>query len=51
VPEIGAMTNTSLRWFRQRRTTLDLDAATNVIAFPLPTVPSAQIELALSRAS
>jgi hypothetical protein len=51
VPEIGALTNTSLRWFRQRRTTLDLDAATNVIAFPLPSVPSAQIELALSRAS
>jgi hypothetical protein len=51
VPEIGAMTNTSLRWFRQRRSMLDLDAATNVIAFPLPAVATAQTELPLSRAS
>jgi hypothetical protein len=48
VPEIGALTNTSLRWFRQRRTTVDLDHATNVIAFPLPTMPSAQAEMSLA---
>jgi hypothetical protein len=51
VPEIGALTNTSLRWFRQRRSTLELDAASNVIAFPLPNIPSAQAEMVLSRAS
>ena len=51
VPEIGALTNTSLRWFRQRRTTLQLGADTNVIAFPLPAIASAQTELAFSRAS
>jgi hypothetical protein len=48
--EIGSLTNTSLRWFRQRRSTLDFDAATNVVAFPLPPVNSAQSELPLSRA-
>ena len=48
VPEIGMLTNTSLRWFRQRRSTVDIDAATNVIAFPLPMVPSAQAELSLA---
>jgi hypothetical protein len=48
VPEIGILTNTSLRWFRQRRSTLDIDATTNVIAFPLPTVPSAQAEMSLA---
>jgi hypothetical protein len=51
VPEIGVLTNTSLRWFRQRRNVLDLDATTNVIAFPLPAVATAQTELPLSRAS
>jgi hypothetical protein len=51
VPEIGVLTNTSLRWFRQRRTTLEIDAETNVIAFPLPTLAHAQAELAFSRAS
>ena len=51
VPEIGVLTNTSLRWFRQRRTTLELDADTNVIAFPMPAIAHAQAELAFSRAS
>jgi hypothetical protein len=51
VGEIGALTNTSLRWFRQRRTSIDLDGSTNVIAFPLPTIAGAQSELPLSRAS
>jgi hypothetical protein len=51
VPELGTLTNTSLRWFRQRRPMLDIDPATNVIAFPLPAIASAQAELPLSRAS
>ena len=51
VGEIGALTNTSLRWFRQRRTSVEIDGTTNVIAFPLPTISSAQTELPLSRAS
>lgn len=32
----AAMTNTSLRWFRQRRPSVDLAPDGNVIAFPLP---------------
>jgi hypothetical protein len=32
----AAMTNTSLRWFRQRRPGLDLAPDGNIIAFPLP---------------
>ena len=51
IGEIGALTNTSLRWFRQRRTSVEIDGTTNVIAFPLPTISSAQTELPLSRAS
>jgi hypothetical protein len=50
IPEIGALTNTSLRWFRQRRTVLDLEPASNVVAFPLPNIVQAQAELPLSRA-
>jgi hypothetical protein len=49
--EVGLLTNTSLRWFRQRRSTLNFDAATNVVAFPLPPLNAAQQELPLSRAS
>jgi hypothetical protein len=49
--EIGTLTNTSLRWFRQRRSTIDFDVATNVVAFPLPPVLAAQTELPLCRAS
>ena len=45
------LTNTSLRWFRQRRTPFDIDTTTNVIAFPLPGMVSAQTELPLAQAS
>ncbi len=36
VKEDAILTNTSLRWFRQRRAGIDIDEHTNVIAFPLP---------------
>lgn len=32
----AVMTNTALRWFRQRRAGIDLDGDTNIIAFPMP---------------
>jgi hypothetical protein len=35
VKEEAVMTNTSLRWFRQRRAGIDVDEHTNVIAFPV----------------
>lgn len=35
VKEDAVMTNTSLRWFRQRRAGIDVDEHTNIIAFPL----------------
>lgn len=33
------LTNTSLRWFRQRRAGLDISADSNIIAFPAPPAP------------
>jgi hypothetical protein len=51
VADAAVLTNTSLRWFRQRRPGLDLDARGNVIAFPSPEVPAAQPELPFARAS
>ncbi|MDX2307000.1 MAG: hypothetical protein NW216_02045 [Hyphomicrobium sp.] len=36
VKEEAVLTNTSLRWFRQRRAGIDVDEHTNVIAFPFP---------------
>jgi hypothetical protein len=35
VKEEAVMTNTSLRWFRQRRAGIDVAEHTNVIAFPV----------------
>ena len=35
VKEEAIMTNTSLRWFRQRRAGIDVEDHNNVIAFPL----------------
>ncbi|MBX9684355.1 MAG: hypothetical protein K2X41_11255, partial [Hyphomicrobium sp.] len=32
----AALTNTSLRWFRQRRAGLDISPDSNIIAFPAP---------------
>jgi hypothetical protein len=36
VKDEAVLTNTALRWFRQRRAGVDADEDTNVIAFPLP---------------
>lgn len=38
----AVMTNTSLRWFRQRRPGLDLAPDGNIIAFPLPATQAAE---------
>ncbi|MBS0234396.1 MAG: hypothetical protein JSR99_13035 [Proteobacteria bacterium] len=38
----AAMTNTSLRWFRQRRPGFDLAPDGNIIAFPSPATPAAE---------
>lgn len=35
VKEEAVMTNTSLRWFRQRHAGINVDEHTNIIAFPL----------------
>ncbi|MBA2126205.1 hypothetical protein DLM45_08215 [Hyphomicrobium methylovorum] len=35
----AVLTNTSLRWFRQRRAAFDLAPDGNVIAFPAPPMP------------
>lgn len=51
VTEAGVMTNTQLRWFRQRRPAFDLQAGTNVLAFPSAPVNGAQPELPLAVAS
>ena len=48
VAEEAVLANTHLRWFRQRRPAFDLDADTNVVAFPAaPREPAAQPELPL----
>ena len=48
----AVLTNTSLRWFRQRRPAFELEVGGNVVAFPsVPTAPAAQAELPLAAAS
>ncbi|MEW5964819.1 MAG: hypothetical protein AB1749_14810 [Pseudomonadota bacterium] len=52
VDEDAVLTNTSLRWFRQRRTPLDIAAGSNVVAFPTPVAaPADEPELPLACAS
>ncbi|CAN0180967.1 unnamed protein product [Phaeothamnion confervicola] len=52
VAEEGVMTNTQLRWFRQRRPAFELEQGGNVVAFPsVPQVAGAQAELPLAAAS
>ncbi len=52
VAEEGVMTNTQLRWFRQRRPAFELEVGGNVVAFPsLPAAPADQAELPLAAAS
>lgn len=49
VSEEAVMTNTALRWFRQRRS--EVPAQANVIAFPAPAAPpAAQSELPFAEA-
>jgi hypothetical protein len=53
VEEEATLANTSLRWFRQRRPGFDLEAGSNILAFPTVTPPPApaQQELPLAEAS
>lgn len=52
VSEDAVMTNTQLRWFRQRRPGFELEIGSNVVAFPsVPALPDAQAELPLAAAS
>ena len=45
------LTNTSLRWFRQRRPGMDLAPDGNIIAFPMPPGPEpVEPELPFARA-
>lgn len=49
VAEQAVMTNTQLRWFRQRRPAFELETGGNVVAFPsVPSAPAAQAELPLA---
>jgi hypothetical protein len=47
VSEEAVLSNTQLRWFRQRRADTGTAETTNVIAFPLVSAPPAQAELPL----
>jgi len=47
----AVMANTSLRWFRQRRPAVEIEADSNVIAFPIAAASAAQAELPLAQAS
>jgi hypothetical protein len=51
VEEQALLTNTSLRWFRQRQPGIDIEAGGNVIAFPAKQTPSAEPELPFAQAS
>ena len=52
VQDEATLANTSLRWFRQRRPGFDIEAGSNVLAFPgVPALPAAQQELPLAEAS
>lgn len=51
VSEEAVLTNTALRWFRQRRAGVDVAPGGNVLAFPpSPVPPPAQPELPLQQA-
>lgn len=51
VKEEAVLTNTSLRWFKQRRAGIEVEDHTNVIAFPFPSAQlPAQSELPFARA-
>jgi hypothetical protein len=51
VKEDAVLTNTALRWFRQRQAGVEIGEGSNVIAFPAPSpAPSDQPELPLAAA-
>lgn len=46
------LTNTALRWFRQRRADVEIEAGSNIIAFPTPKeAEPAEPELPFAKAS
>jgi hypothetical protein len=47
VSEDAVLSNTQLRWFRQRRADIGSAETTNIIAFPVISTPPAQAELPL----
>jgi hypothetical protein len=47
VQDEAVLSNTQLRWFRQRRADMGSAETTNVIAFPVISAPPAQAELPL----
>ena len=52
VENTALLSNTSLRWFRQRRAGIDIAADSNVVAFPTPPAPEPiEPELPFARAS
>jgi hypothetical protein len=52
IQEDAILTNTALRWFRQRRAGIDVVPGSNVLAFPAAPSPAAlQQELPLKQAS
>lgn len=50
VADDAMLTNTSLRWFRQRQAGIDVDQETNVIAFPMAAHIPVQSELPFAKA-
>jgi hypothetical protein len=51
VEDDAVLTNTALRWFRQRRVAMEIGEGSNVIAFPQPATPADdQPELPLAAA-
>jgi hypothetical protein len=50
VKDEAVLMNTSLRWFRKRRPGIDVDATSNIIAFPSSTPPAAQSEFPFAEA-
>jgi len=50
VQDDAVLTNTALRWFRQRRAAFEISDDSNVVAFPAPAEPSTQPELPLATA-
>ncbi len=52
VKDEAVLTNTALRWFKQRRAGIDVNEHTNVIAFPVPALRETdEPELPFARAS